>query len=142
MIALSNVCGNQRGASGVSLGRLRREMKTMPVQMGEVRTRNPGKADYQKSQACWAVRQRIRCTKMEGNAEAEQKQARSSINDTDACRAGDDRARESGHPRFHRRRHVSPPDYRAGLFPRLGSRAQRSVVAWKHGSHGACHQSS
>ena len=52
----------------MSLGRLRREMKTMPVQMGEVRTRNPGKADYQKSQACWAVRQRIRCTKMEGNA--------------------------------------------------------------------------
>jgi hypothetical protein len=81
----------------------------------EVRTRNQGKVEYPKSQAFWAVRKRIRCTKIEGNAEAGQKQARSSINDTDACRAGDDRARESGHPRFHRRR----PCLSTGLSRRL-----------------------
>jgi hypothetical protein len=48
-IALSNVCGNQRSASGVSLGRLRREMKGMPMLANEVRTRKPDKADCQKA---------------------------------------------------------------------------------------------
>jgi hypothetical protein len=99
----------------VSLARLQHEMKAMPMRTVEVRTRNQGKVEYPKSQAFWAVRKRIRCTKIEGNAEAGQKQARSSINDTDACRAGDDRARESGHPRFHRRR----PCLSTGLSRRL-----------------------
>jgi hypothetical protein len=114
-IALSNVCSNLRGASAVSLARLQHEMKAMPMRTVEVRTRNQGKVEYPKSQAFWAVRKRIRCTKIEGNAEAGQKQARSSINDTAACRAGDDRARESGHPRFHRRR----PCLSTGLSRRL-----------------------
>jgi hypothetical protein len=104
----------------VSLGRLQHEMKAMPMRTGEVRTRNRGKIRVFESQACWAVRKRISCTKIEGNAEAGQKQARSSINDTNACRAGADRARESGHPHFHRSsQSMSAMSLHTGLSRRL-----------------------
>jgi hypothetical protein len=74
-------------------------------------------------------------TKLEGNAEAGQKRAGSSISITTEMQIGPGRVviRVSTAAV-----HVSPPDYHAGLLPRLGSRAQRSAVASKHGSHGAC----
>jgi hypothetical protein len=146
-IALSNVCSNLRGCERRVSGQITARNEGHAHACWRGQNKKSGQVRVSKSQACWAVRQRISCTKIEGNAEAGQKQARSSINDTFACRAGADRARESGHPRFHRCStcllpacHVSPPDYRTGLLPRPSTFCGSMEAwlaglshAWRHG---------